>query len=72
MQITFLRCYAAAMNRLVLEGGDLVLSGPQTLLAVWETTVGGQPSPGRMASPRMEECFTCDLCGLGPSPVRLR
>lgn len=38
-----------------------VLSGPQTLLAVWETTVGGQPSPGRMASPRMEECFTCDL-----------
>lgn len=37
------------------------LSGPQMLLAVWETTVGRQPSPGRMALPRMEERFTCDL-----------
>ena len=49
-----------------------VLSGPQTLLAVWETTVGGQPSPGRMASPRMEECFTCDLLPTFFPGVKLR
>lgn len=28
--------------------------------AVWETTTGGEPNPGRMASPHMEECFLCD------------
>ena len=38
-----------------------ILSGPQTLPAVWETTAGRQPSSGRMALPRMEEHFTCDL-----------
>lgn len=32
-------------------------AAPRLLLAVWETTVGGQPSSCRMALPRMEECF---------------